>query len=96
MITLELDEDEAAAFIVMVERASEEFSNHGCNDFNVALELALGPDEAAMVASKLRRAMVDADAIDADYAEQTGAYIEDWMLLDLLAHRLRTALEGSE
>jgi hypothetical protein len=94
MITLTLSEEEAEAFIVLLDQASDEFSNHGCNDFDVMRELELSQPEANAAAAAMRRAMIDVGMIDEDYTEMGGSYLYDWMLLSLLRCRLQAAMKG--
>ena len=92
MIQIEMTENEARAFIVMLEQAADEFGNHGCNDFNVASELKLPEDEAIKVARDLRLRMVEDNILDSDAADDRGTYLYDWVLLSWLKRKIQKAL----
>jgi hypothetical protein len=65
----------------LLDLAADEFSNHGCNDFNAKAE-GLTPDEIQEITVKLK-AEVDDDNYGAN------GYFDDWLLMRHLAKRLR-------
>jgi hypothetical protein len=79
MINVEMTEAEAAVFIAMLERASEEFSNHGCNDFHLVQDAGLKPKDV----SPFLKRMVESGTLD-DEADVKGPYTMDWIILSHL------------
>jgi hypothetical protein len=92
MPTFQLSDDEARILAKLLKQAGDEFSNHGCNDFNVERELALPEARAMELAHSLRLSMVEHRVADPDYAEDGGVYLMDWMLYCLFEKRVRALL----
>lgn len=69
----------------LLRRASEEFSNHGCNDLELR-ELGLSEDEAFEIMTAIRDASSDPD----EPPPQRGArmYTQDWQVMSYLAQKL--------
>jgi len=88
MKTLELTDEEAEVLKLLLERASEEFANHGCNDFNVMEELKLPREGASALAHRLREAMVTLKVAGPEILEAKGPYLMDWMLFSLFIEKL--------
>lgn len=93
MVTLQLTDDEARILALLLEQAGDEFSNHGCNDFNVETKLKLPKERAIAMAHELRKAMVQHHVADEEYAEiSTSVYLMDWMLFCLFRKKLKALL----
>lgn len=70
--------DERKLMAALLRRASEEFANHGCNEFDLK-ELGLERMAPALHAAFRAR--------DPEYPYE-GTVFDDWMLMDLLADNL--------
>lgn len=92
MIQIEMTENEAKIFLVMLEQAAEEFSNHGCNDFNVAEYLKLDKAAAIEAARELRAGMLRDKILDEEDLTSTSAYLYDWTILSWLRRKIQKAL----
>ncbi|MDO8942256.1 MAG: hypothetical protein Q7U75_03685 [Desulfobacterales bacterium] len=75
--------DIGGAFLDILERASEEFSNHGCTEY----WLPDTPDNRALVA-RIESGDGDDDH-EGPETEENGIFVEDWVLLDYLAKGIR-------
>lgn len=95
MIQIEMTEEDAKAFLVILDQASQEFGNHGCNDFNVAQELKLSKDQAEKVAKGIRARMVEDKVLDQDAVNDRGTYLYDWALISWLKRKIETALTSA-
>ena len=96
MATLTLTDDEARILVRLLEAAANEFSNHGCNDFNVETELRLPKERAIALAHELRVSMVGHRVADEEYAEeQQSVYLMDWMLYHLFKAKVLAAIGGT-
>jgi len=95
MVTLQLSDDEARILAHLLEGAANEFSNHGCNDFNVETELGLPKERAIALAHELRLSMVKLNVADDEYAaDHTSVYLFDWMLYHLFRKKVLAASKG--
>jgi len=96
MATLDLTDDEARILVHLLEAAANEFSNHGCNDFNLQRELGLPKERAIAMAHELRVAMVRHNVCDEEYAEEKqSVYLMDWMLYHLFKAKVQAAIGGT-
>jgi hypothetical protein len=92
MITLQMTEDEAKVFLVMLEQAADEFSNHGCNDFDVAAYLKLDKPMAVKVAKELRAGMFRDKILGEEDINNEGIYLYDWTIFSWLKKKIQKAL----
>lgn len=93
MPTLQLTEDEARVLAKLLDQAAEEFSCHGCNDFNVEREMSLPEARAIELAHSLRLSMVEHHVADSDLAEEKeSVYLMDWMLYHLFRKKVQALL----
>lgn len=67
---------------VLLRRASDEFSNHGCNEFDVAKTARITPEECKALWEQL------AEWDDPDLAEREGPVFWDWHLMQFFADKL--------
>lgn len=81
-MTTQLTSLEGKLVAALLRRASEEFSNHGCNDFDVCREAGLSPEDADALWKKL------AEWDDPDFAESDGAIHYDWVLMSYFADKI--------
>ena len=93
MIYLKLTVIEAKILVRLLDRAADEFSNHGCNDFDVASEMSCSSVQAQKIALTLLRHMVDIGVADEDQLKQTTTYLLDWQLFSFLKKLIQTELE---
>lgn len=93
MVTLQLTNDEARLLGLLLKRAGDEFSNHGCNDFNLQEELQLPEDRASDLARELRGAMVTHGILS---RKTEGVYFMDWMLFLLFEQKVQEGLTSSD
>lgn len=91
MVRLELSDNEARILAHILERASDEFSNHGCNDFDLTTELGLDESTAKAVGQELLRAMVKNGTADEGQLESSGRYLYDWQLYTYFRKRVQEA-----
>lgn len=89
-----MTEDEAKVFLVMLEQAAQEFSNHGCNDFDVGEMLTLPKRKAEEVAKALRLRMVADEILDPEAAGDQGPYLYDWTILSWLKRKIQRAMSS--
>jgi hypothetical protein len=93
MVTLQLTDDEARVLALLLGQAYEEFSNHGCNDFDVQKELRLPHARARQVAYGLLEAMVKSGAADEEQLEgPQGVVLMDSQLFSHFKQRVRALL----
>lgn len=71
----------AVAFLKM---ASEEFSNHGCNDFDLT-KLVPELEERQRILKEMYEWGKDASSYDPNYCDIT----YDWYLMSFIAHKLK-------
>jgi hypothetical protein len=89
--SIELTHAEAKVFLVLLEQAKQEFSNHGCNEFHVVRDANL-PEKAA---GEVRDRMAQAGVIELEQVEVGGPYLQDWLLFAYLQEKVRRALVGT-
>lgn len=90
-VTLKMSVLEARALRRLLERAGDEFSNHGCNDFSVEREVNGTPEDGL----GLLRAMVESGAADKEQLEgASGKYLLDWQLMRHFERRVEKALRA--
>jgi hypothetical protein len=65
--------------------ASEKFSNHGCNDFDLA---AVVPDRDERIAIMRRFEATNSGGRDFDEEQAAGRFCADWVLMLAMAERL--------
>jgi len=70
------------AAIVILQRAAEEFSNHGCNDFDLCAEAGLTKDEALDVLKQIRWWSGDKNMPEPERGDTVAT---DWCILSMLA-----------
>jgi len=80
----------------LLDKAGDEFSNHGCNDFDLQSELKLTKEEAIAVAHKLREAMVRTECGEEADLERKDAYFYDWLLMRHFEARVKQALQEAQ
>jgi len=68
--------------VVILQRAAEEFSNHGCNDFDLCAEAGLTKDEALDVLNQIHEWGGDQTA---PKPKRGDTFATDWCVLHLLA-----------
>lgn len=91
-VTLTLSEIEAKVLAILLERASSEFSNHGCNDFEVDRELGL-EDKNYDIGKQLLIDMVKSGAADKDQLNDCSArFLNDWQLMVHFKNLVEVAL----
>lgn len=74
------------AAIVILERASEEFSNHGCTDFDLVNDAGLSKKEALEVLQQMH----EWDDGGGDKPKAGDSYTNDWLFMNFLAAMLAT------
>lgn len=74
----------------ILEIASEEFSNHGCNDFNLA-EQGLTPEEIESFKAGFIEYM---KADDSEYVGPSGTYVQDNCVMRYLQNVVEKELRG--
>ncbi len=80
-----LSEEEARVLAVLLEKASDAFSNHGCNDFDVAREAGLTVEQSDALWKKLA-VWNGGDANEFD--DFMGSTMHtDWMIMGYFAKR---------
>ncbi len=60
----------------LLKLASDQFSNHGCNDFDLVIEAGLTPEEAYEVNKAYVNWSGDADQVDENYLRSTEVIVE--------------------
>lgn len=92
-INLVLTEAEAKVYVDMLERVYDEFGNHGCNDYSLADDAGLSPEEQT----------VWYDVYDQLIAPRNGNELSrrngsesDFMTFVMLQQRIETALKETE
>lgn len=93
MIRLNLTALEAEILAALLNRAGEEFSHHGCNDFTVSDRINVTKELGEQVAKQLREKMVANKMCDAELLDQTSDTLDDWLLFRLFAKRVDLAPE---
>jgi hypothetical protein len=88
MKTLQLTQAEVKVFSVLLERATEEMGNHGCNDFSLTRDAGLTELECLVLDRTLR------EVFPVDMTEHPGQRdnISDFFLLGLLARKIENLL----
>jgi hypothetical protein len=71
---------------LLLRRASEEFSNHGCNDLELRSELGLTEDEAFEILTAIHAASDDEGADPPTRGARM--YTMDWLVMSYLAEKL--------
>ncbi len=79
MVQINLSEDEARILTKLLKIAGEEFSNHGCNDFNVGRELGVSQERAIEIAHTMHEKMIDL-GVDEEGTRRESPYLLDSML----------------
>lgn len=74
---------------VLLDRAGNEFSNHGCNDFHLIKDAGLTGEEVPALVAKMRETF-PGDEIDEK------VYQMDWLLFAFFEKRCRDALAERE
>lgn len=91
-IKIELTQAELILMAHVVERAYDEFSNHGCNDLDVT-ELGLPVSTAAEIGKEMVRAgIIDEESV----SSEDRPYLQDDMVLKLLYNRLKAKIAPSQ
>lgn len=79
----------------LLDIASNEFSNHGCNDFKADRDGDLTPDETAEIAARLNAHPKFGDPNE-EHGHGSNGYFVDWMLMRYLALRITEKPETPE
>lgn len=66
----------------LLERAAEEFSNHGCNDLDLVKEVGLTPEESVEVRTAIQT--YNGDPEDTAPVPADRHYTMDWMAMQYL------------
>lgn len=82
-----LTKTEAKLAAALLKMASETYSNHGCNDFDVSM-IGVTDKESKKLWEKLKKRNGDNDDIG------SGPIHIDWLLMSYLASRLQEESEG--
>lgn len=85
-----LTEIEKKLAAILLRRAASTFSNHGCNDFDVAKEAGLTPEQSADLWKGIAKYNGDDPADEDSMWHETNTYHSDWLLMAYLADRLDT------
>lgn len=88
---MELTKAEKKIAAALLDRAAEEFSNHGCNDFELLTEANLTREEALEIANTMHAYQKEDDATYDGHPANPNAthlYSYDWMLMQMLAKKL--------
>ncbi len=93
MPKLELTREEARILALLLEKAGDEFANHGCNDFDLQHELGLTQGQATALAPKLRKEMVKTGCMEAEDQGSTNTYFDDWLLMRHFEAKIKALLE---
>lgn len=91
MPQLNLTPSEVKIFSELLERAANEFGNHGCNDVDVAKITGLPSDLTQAFCYTIRKEMLDLKIIDEEGSKNKSKSLEDHLMYHLLAARLRGA-----
>lgn len=92
MPTLELTTLEAKMLEHLLDIAGNEFSNHGCNDFNLQEELKLSKKDAIDLNKAITKEMVAKGMSDKDALELAdSAYMMDWLLFAYFERKVQDA-----
>lgn len=88
MKTLELTQAEVKIFTVLLDRATDEMGNHGCNDFSLSRDGGLTADECLVLDGTLRK------VFPRDMLEQPDQQdnVPDYFLLALLKRKIESLL----
>lgn len=92
MVTLQLTDTEARILALLLKMASNEFSNHGCNDFDIRSELKLNAQDAQSVALELRASLAETQCCEEEDRESTSPYFLDWFLMEHFRVRVEALL----
>jgi len=76
------------AAIAILERASEEFSNHGCTDFDLMRDADLTKKEALEVLQQMHDWAKANGAVDEEPPKAGDYYTDDWLFMNFLAAML--------
>jgi hypothetical protein len=85
---LQLTQAEIKVFSVLLERATEEMGNHGCNDFSLTRDAGLTADECMVLDGTLRKVF---PVVMSEHPNQEDI-ISDFFLLGLLARKIENLL----
>lgn len=88
--TITLTAIEAKVLTKLLKLAGDEFSNHGCNDFDLIRNGGLAPGEAEEFVTKLQ---VENPGQEEHYDRQ---YQGDWLLMRHFQHKLERALSAPD
>ncbi len=78
----------------LLELAADQFSNHGCNDFDLVQEAGLTLEQAYEVNKAYVNWNGDADQVDENYLRSTEAWAGDSGMMRWLSTRMQQELEG--
>jgi hypothetical protein len=85
---IDLTPADLKVLIVLLDRAGDEFSNHGCNDFNLLRDGGLTPGEAEELKSRMQVEFPgEEEAFDRDFQY-------DWLLFRRYEKLFKRALEA--
>lgn len=73
--------------VYLLERASDEFSNHGCNDLHLVKDVGLTSDESFEV----RKAITAAGDYPDEEVPPDNHYTMDWLAMTIMAKKIRDA-----
>lgn len=79
---------QAKTILALLGKASDEFGNHGCNDFDLIADAKLTGDEAAGIVATIR-------ATAPGSAPLLSRHQHDWVLMDVMAAMLRRQLRDA-
>lgn len=88
MKSLELTTAEVKVFSVLLERATEEMGNHGCNDFSLTRDAGLDADESMVIDAVLRKVF----PVDMKERPNQEDNVSDFFLLGLLQRKIENLL----
>jgi len=85
---IDLEPSDLKVLIVLLDRAGDEFANHGCNDFHLLRDAGLAPGEAEELKTRMQVEMpADAEVFDHDCQY-------DWLLFRRFQHLFEKALKS--
>lgn len=94
MVTLELSDNEARMLKRLLKKAGDEFSRHGCNDFDVAKELQETKEGGRIFGKWLLERMIESGSAEAEQLEtQDTGWLVDWQIFRHFEKLLGKALE---
>jgi hypothetical protein len=88
---VELTEGERKVLVELLDRAEQEFSNHGCNDFHLVKEAKCTPSEVAEIQKKVAAWSGNPDQIEDAEKHPDDPYTQDWMLFGMLKKKFTEA-----